>query len=522
MSIDPEKVGDNMRRNVVSNYVALVFMAVRGLVVFRLLYGFLSSEEFGYWALLWSIFGYGVLLDFGFGVTVQKNVAQLTALKRWDELNEVLSTILVLYCGIGCVLVGIGFAATDIWSQWVEISPGNQERFGTIFTIFLTAMGLIFPLSVFQEVLRGQQRIALHNWLVVGSAAVGMGMMFVAVWLEWAFMAIVLIALAQTLVPPLLSIGFAFRYTPTLRISASLFSRSMVGEAMKFSFVAYFIMVSYMIMTKTDLIVIGTMLTVQAAAQYQVGWKLADSYSMLIRQVSRVMQPAAAHLYAKKDHSAISELLVGGIRFSGLLATPTYLITAFYMPLLIELLTGQSDPAPAATLVAHLLVLWSFSFVLTHNVYKTVAVMGGHERKLLWVGLLEAGANIGLSIALVSMGFGLVGVALGTLVPSVLLGWLVLWRWAAAEAEQGYLQFLRTTQARNVIVSLPLLGGLLATRALGALSPDAGWLPFAGCMAANGALALAAVTYWGLTPEERTAVAARLPGPLRRLAQGRG
>ena len=230
MRVDPDQVWQNIRRNVVANYLAVVFRTVRGLVAFRLLYQGLGAEEFGYWALLWSIFGYGVLLDFGFGITVQKSVAQMVALKRWDELNRTLSTILLLYLGIGTVMVVIGFSATDLWTGWVEISAGNRARFGEIFTLFVCVMGLMFPLAVFPEILRGQQRIALVNWLNICSGALGLGLICVALWLDWGFFAIVGIALGETVLPALIAVVFAFVHTPGLRLSPRLFSRRSLGE----------------------------------------------------------------------------------------------------------------------------------------------------------------------------------------------------------------------------------------------------------------------------------------------------
>ena len=100
--------------NSISNYVRLVLRLVLGLLMFRMLYpnpdatgirGGLSEEEFGFWALLWSIFGYGLLMDFGFGLAAQKKVAELSHHKNWDELSRVLSTIIYFYCMSGALIV---------------------------------------------------------------------------------------------------------------------------------------------------------------------------------------------------------------------------------------------------------------------------------------------------------------------------------------------------------------------------------------------------------------------------------
>ena len=86
--------------NSISNYIFLVVRSALGLILFRAIVNSMSKEEFGFWSLIWSILGYGILLDFGFGFTAQKRVAELTAHERWEELSKVLSTIFYFYIGI--------------------------------------------------------------------------------------------------------------------------------------------------------------------------------------------------------------------------------------------------------------------------------------------------------------------------------------------------------------------------------------------------------------------------------------
>ncbi|MCK4955996.1 MAG: hypothetical protein KAS49_00060, partial [Candidatus Cloacimonetes bacterium] len=53
--------------NTTSNYGKLILSIIVIVFLTRILFMGLSREEYGIWALLWSIFGYSLLLDFGFG-----------------------------------------------------------------------------------------------------------------------------------------------------------------------------------------------------------------------------------------------------------------------------------------------------------------------------------------------------------------------------------------------------------------------------------------------------------------------
>ena len=98
-----QEVKRNIWSNSISNYVRTVLGMVVGLLTFRMMYRQMPPEEFGFWSLLWSVFGYGILLDFGFGFAAQKRVAELSVKQDWAELSRVLSTILFFYFGVAAV-----------------------------------------------------------------------------------------------------------------------------------------------------------------------------------------------------------------------------------------------------------------------------------------------------------------------------------------------------------------------------------------------------------------------------------
>ena len=86
-------VKQNIWSNAISNYLRTFVGIVVGLVTFRLLYQALPRESFGFWSLLWSVFGYGILLDFGFGFAAQKRVAELSGGQMYtaakiEDLNK--------------------------------------------------------------------------------------------------------------------------------------------------------------------------------------------------------------------------------------------------------------------------------------------------------------------------------------------------------------------------------------------------------------------------------------------------
>ena len=163
-----EDVKQNIWRNTVSNYFCIGLRVAIGVVMFRMLYPpALTKEEFGFWGLLWSVFGYGVLLDFGFGFTAQKRVAELSVHRAWDKLSQVLSTIFFCYVVIGLLIILVGWAGSGAFIDLLKnVTPQNREPFRQILVCFFCGLGLAFPLGLFPEMLRGQQRICLANLII--------------------------------------------------------------------------------------------------------------------------------------------------------------------------------------------------------------------------------------------------------------------------------------------------------------------------------------------------------------------
>ncbi len=493
----------NMWSNSVSNYTRTVVGMVVGLLSFRMLYQALGKEEFGFWALLWSVFGYGILLDFGFGFAAQKRVAELSARKEWHELSRVLSTILFFYTGMAAVIAVVVLLFSGQIIGWFGVSPAKTEEFRKVLVLFFVGIGLAFPMGIFPEILRGQQRLRLANNLVSITLLLRLAFTAWAIKAGWSFTTIVFITLFFALAPDFMSGLVALRGMPEVRLSPKLFSVGLMRETLSFSLFAYLATATNIVLGKTDQIVLGAVLTVGAVAVYQAGAKIAEVFNQFTRQVQDTLSPAAAHLHATGDRAALADLLLNSMRWSVLIATPLYLLCAFYLGELLRLLTGDRVVAPETYWVGQVLLAWFYTTILTHSVSKRIFMMCGHERRLMWLGLAEAGANLGLSIALVLTFRSVVAVAVGSFIPTLYFGWFKLWPWMAREAGLSGGTLFRRTALPAWIASGPMVVVLVLLKFV-VLAP--GGSPLAAMFiegAVAGLVAIFGIWRGALHPEER-------------------
>lgn len=459
-----DEVKRRILRNSISNYAFLVVRLGLGAVLFRLIYQDLPKEDFGFWSVLWSMLGYGILLDFGFGFTAQKRVAEMSVHRDWKGLSGVLSTIFYTYVGVAAGIIVVGYIAAPWLIGALKISPENLSRYTVTLRIFLFGIGLAFPLGIFPEILRGQQRIFLANNIQLGCYLTSFVLILLAVAGNWGLNWLFVFSLGGTLLSDLLCGFFAMHQLPEVHLRPRYFSKAMIHETTRFSVYAWVTTLTTVILTRTDQIVISAGLAVAAVAIYQAGAKVADMYSGFALQIAETLSPAAAHFHATGDRTQLRELLVKGTRFTVLFATPLYLCCAFFLTGILKVLTGESMAGSETYWVGQILLFWTYTSVITQSVTKRIFMMCGHERRLMWLGLGEAAMNLALSIGLLMIFKNVLCVALGSLLATAFFGWIYLWPWAARETGIGSLQLARTVLIPAWVACWPLLALIAVIR----------------------------------------------------------
>ncbi|MHB2018778.1 MAG: oligosaccharide flippase family protein [Candidatus Xenobia bacterium] len=430
--------------NTVTNYVRVFVRLASGLITFRLLYQTLPAEQFGYWALLWSLFGYSVLLDFGFGTTAQKEMAHGHATGEWERLSRLISTMLWTFVGLGAVLLLVFIVVEPFFLRSVHISAENWGTFHRAYLIFFGFMALAFPLGIFYETLTGLQRLDIVNWLCISGLIANLVLIVMAAHFHWPFEIFVLIGVATSLLPYIGAAVMTLRLAPRLSLSPRLFSWASVKPMLGFSLTVYLIIFRGVLLSRTDQLTISVFAGVALVAVYQAAFKLTEVFNQLTLQLQEALAPAAAHLQATGDQKLMKNLFIESCRLTTVLTTPVYAVSAVYVDSLLRLLTGVTAIDPRTHQVAEILLFTAWSSLITSSVGNRMMVMCGWERQLLKITMVDGVVKLLLSIALIFQ-FGIVGVALGTMLPIVIIGWAwmvpVTLRWA----QMGFWEWCRET-----------------------------------------------------------------------------
>ncbi|MCC5023381.1 MAG: oligosaccharide flippase family protein [Candidatus Synoicihabitans palmerolidicus] len=436
-------------RNTGTNYLRTILRLGSGLILFRLTFQYLSTEAFGFYSLLWSLFGYIILLDFGLGFTAQKAVAEHSAGGETSRLNQLLATIFWSFAGVSLVMLLVFLSGRGLFLQWTHVDVAHYETFGLAYGVFFCAMAVAFPLGIFPEMLRGLQRIDLANWLVIGSTLINLALLAWALLHGWSLPAIVIISVAPSAAAWLMVLP----RIKGLSLHPRHYQLRAVRGVLSFSIIAYLITFTNLIMARTDQAVISLSIGIGFIALYQAGYKVSEMFSV---QMQDALTPAAAQMNIQNDQAGLRDLLMKSSSLTLLLITPLYALCAAYLAPLVKLLIGLETLETDTYLVGQALLLATYSSLITSSCSKRILMMCGWERRLLRISMVDAIANLALCLFLVHQ-LGVLGVALGTMIPTVLVGWFWVVPLTAKCAETGTVRLLMDIA---VPVMTPIVAGL--------------------------------------------------------------
>lgn len=507
------KTGDLKRTlfaGTVTGYAVIATRMLVGLVTFRVLYQGLSAEEFGFWSLLWAIIGFGIVVDFGFGYSVRKRVAEHSAKQEWQELSEVLSTVLGAYALSACLIFAVGALFSWPLMEVFQVSPQNQAEYRLVFLTFLGGSAILFPLGIFPEVLNGQQRLVLLNLLGIGGTLLNLTVVASVVWLDLGLTILVVGALGIAMLGSIVAAVLGMQRMPQVRIGPRYFSMKALRETSKFSVFAYLNTLSVVADQKAAQPAVSSVFGVATLPPFQAGAKLGELVGLMMQQIGKVLSPTAAHLHATGDVDSLRKMLLKGIRFNSLLGALMCIPTCAYIEGILRITTGEETPSMAMVATGLFYIAALYSKSITHTVYIEIYMMAGRERHLMLQGVCETlvslAAGVGAMLYLrgqVPDTLAAVGMGFGTLFASTLVGWLLMWTWVGHAAGTSRTRVFLTAVLPTWVGALPMVLAIAALRYQPFWQSGGTTVSTLAEGTVVGLIGIAGMWKWTLTPQER-------------------
>lgn len=399
----------------------------------------LGDNLYGLWVLVGAVIGYGTLLDFGIESAVTKYVAEYRARNEWHQARELIGTALVLYLGLGLIVVAVSAVLAVSWMTLFNVPAADQSTAFWLVVITGLHFGLSIPCTTTSAILRGLQRFDLINLVSIASTLLNAAAIVIVLQAGGGPIGIVAVNLSVMLLMQIPSIWLIRRTAPELGLSLRGVSRRMARRITSFSSWIFMVNVGGRLESQTDEIVVGAALPVALVAPYNLARMLSTVPQMVAEQFVTLLLPLASEMDASKDRELLRSVY--------LVSTRVTLGVLLAIGLGVMLLGGSFLGAwvgPEYAGYGYLVVILTVASAIDTTTWPGGMVLQGMARhRAISVAALVTGlSNLGLSIILVGP-FGLLGVALGTLIPTTLvcLGFVIPYCARAVGADARALAF---------------------------------------------------------------------------------
>ena len=419
----PDRPFELFARNISTRYLAIFIDGAIGLALLPFNVSHLGPAAYGLWALTTSVTWFFGVMDLGYGGALVKFIAQYRAWRDRAALNEILSTVALVFAGIGAATFLVTLVLASYFDRLFNIEPEQVRTAQNVLLIVSIYLSVRFPMSIFGAVVYGFQRYYRNNAASIGTSLVVATVNVAVLSAGYGLVALV----AATTAIRILSLGLfawnAWCAFPGLEIRVSLFRRARLREVTGFSLYMWVLDWSGKLNYSSDPLVIGAILDTTAVGVWTIGQRLAQVAQQLTRQLNDALFPAVVDSDAAQRHDRLQLILLHGTKLSMSLAVPLCGGLIVLAGPLVSSWVGERFAAsvrPAQILMFVVLIRVS-------TAPANLILKGAGEHRLLTVtNAATAVANVLLSVVLIRR-FGLVGVALGTLIPVTASAALILY-----------------------------------------------------------------------------------------------
>lgn len=414
-------------RNVLSNWFVLGVGVAYTLLITPVIVRAFGQEQYGVWSFLNGLLAYSDVLYFGLGSAFVKSVAEYRVQGNQAGVNRLASVVTLIYAALGgiCLLVALALSGfvTAMFAQ--PLSP-DVARAASITCVLLGAqLCFVFVGSAFVGLLSGYERYDLANAVYL----VGVPIRFVATPLlvrpghEPLLTLAVLSTVVSGLSVVLLAV-VAFRVVPGFALRLLRPTAAELSRLYGFGLQSFFIVFAVKLISYTDTTVIGMTLGAASVALYTLPVQLIEYARAAVTSFSGVFLPRLSGLAAQRDLPGLRRAYLSAMRFACILSGWMVASMIVLGPAFLNRWVGPDFGTPVQMVLLWLAIA-TFGQVISTQVplpfYQALHIVAVPAAVLT----LEALINLGLSLWLAPR-IGIVGVAVATVVPALLVSGVVL------------------------------------------------------------------------------------------------
>lgn len=477
--------------------LSMVLSAFVGFAMTPFVIGILGDRLYGFWALMLSFLSYYGLFDLGLSAAVIRHVSASLGSRDERECNHIINTALMIYVGLGLIVLCVTFGLAAAASSIIE-HPDDASLAWRVIIILGSGAAIALPAKVFVGVLASYLRFDVLSGLSLLSLFLRTSLTVFALLSGYKVLALAFIAALSGLPEMILSIYFAKRCCPTFLLSPAFWHRESARKLFSYGGYVLIAQAGDLFRFNIDGFVIARFVSLAAVTHYNIASVMVQHFLNLMVALMGVIQPVFGRLDGENNVDAMRHTFFIATRMSifsasfvafGLIGWGSPFIHRWMGPEYLD-----AYPCLVILVCGWLFDLWqipSVSLLYATSKHRFYAVANA----------VEGGCNLLLSIALVEY-WGIVGVAVGTLIPMTIIRLGVQPLYLCRCTSIPYRDYMVVLVKAIQVASIALIGPLILSMQF--VAPD--YLSLALWGFGSLLYYVLVIAVFGLTKQERMAL----------------
>lgn len=332
-----EKLVHNSAINLVGFVVPLLF----GLVAIPIIIKGLGVERFGILSLVWVVFSYFGIFDFGIARATTKYISESDAIGDKKKISDVFWTSSVLQFLIGIIGAVAGYFLSPVISQrLLKIPLRLIPEILPTFQVLFIMLPVVLLSSGFKGVLEAFQRFDLANYIKIPSNALFFIIPAVAVQFHIGLFGITMMLGIVRFVSVFFYFWMCLKIMPELKKRVS-FSIIAVKSTMTFGFWITLSSVSTFVISYIERFFIVSLLSPAQLGYYSAPYEMLSRLTMLSISIGITLYPAFSFEKALNSDK-LGELFIRSFKYLLILMTPIVFILYIFAEVILKIWLGLS------------------------------------------------------------------------------------------------------------------------------------------------------------------------------------
>ena len=345
--------------NIIASLVSKAWSALLLLALVPVYIRFLGVEAYGVVGAFVALQALMSLLDLGFGATLTRQLARLSAEPHAArEMRDLLRTLEIIYwaVAVGLALLVL-LLAPGISSDWLRLEKLSNAEVSRAIAAAGLAFALLWPTNLYSAGLAGLQQQVTLGWIVGGAGTLRALASVLALWLlaptlEVFFLAQACVNLLQTV-----CIGAVLWRALPAAAGRSSFRPALVRAVLRFATGMTGISLTTVVLTQLDKAVLSKTLPLGTFGYYTVASTLAAGLYVVVTPLFAAFFPRFSQLAAQQDRAAIGRLYGVSSQLMAVILLPLAAVIALFSPEILGLWTGNPAIVANSGLLLSLLIL---------------------------------------------------------------------------------------------------------------------------------------------------------------------